>query len=355
MRRIGVEEELWVVHPGTRRAAPRAPEVLAGTSADAELFRHQVEVQSRPATDVADVVAELHGHRRDVLDRAAQVGLAVAASGVVVLPSADHEVSDDDRYRDMLRRYGPVAEGGGTCGMHVHVEVADAEEGVRVLDAIAPWLPVLLAASANSPYAGGTETGYASWRSELWSRWPSAGPTEPFGGEAGYRAAGAALVASGAARDAGMLYFDARLAEQQPTVEVRVCDVVTDLADVAVLAALVRALVDTAARGCLASPPWRTELLRAARWRAAHDGLCGSLLHPAFPGSRPFGAAEVLRDLVDSTSRALEEAGDRALVERGVERLLAATGAVRQRASYGRRGSLEDVVDDLVRRTAAPA
>src|SRR5581483_5154556 len=110
-----------------------------------------------------------------------------------------------------------------------------------------PWLPVLRAMSANSPYWHGRDTGYASWRSQVWARFPTAGPTEPFGDHAGYEAATRALVESGAALDKAMMYFDARLSEQYATVAVRVCDVLVEPGDTVLLAVLIRGLVATLA------------------------------------------------------------------------------------------------------------
>jgi carboxylate-amine ligase len=261
-------------------------------------------------------------------------------------------VSDNDRYRDMAQAFGQIARRGTTCGMHVHVAIESPEEGVKCLDRIAPWLPVLLATSANSPFADGMDTGYASWRTQLWSTWPSAGPTEAFGSLDGYRRACDRMIASGAARDRGMLYFDARLSEGQPTVEVRVLDAVTDPGDLGLLAALVRALVETAAGDWPDTlPVWRAEELRSARWRASRYGLADDLLDPAGHSRRP--AREVLTTLVDLVAERLDAAGDTELVEAGVDRVLQGTGASRQRAAYERTGSLEGVVDDLLDRTAA--
>ncbi|WP_246060928.1 carboxylate-amine ligase [Nocardioides dongxiaopingii] len=353
VRKVGVEEELWVVDPGSRRAVPRAPQVLrlADDDVERELFRHQVEIHSDPSTDLDDVGRDLRAARSGAGRAAEGAGLAVVASAVAVLASEVDVVSDDDRYRDMVARYGDVARSAGTCGMHVHVDVDSDEEGVAVIDRIAPWLPVVLAVSTNSPFADGGDTSYASWRSEQWSRWPSAGPTDPFGDVAGYRAASRALVRSGAARDDAMLYFDARLAASYPTVEIRVADVATDLDDSLLVASLVRALVHTAAAGALPVVPWRSELLRAARWRAARHGLAGDLLHPARPDAEPVGAADVLSDVVDAVRDALDLAGDTDRVAEGVARVLRGTGATRQRAALERTGDLDGVVDDLVART----
>jgi carboxylate-amine ligase len=365
-RTVGVEEELLVVDPATRSVTSRAREVLlenaergpggdpqrASDSLDKELFRHQLEIRSDPTVDVGDVVGQIVAGRRTAGEAAAALDLAVAVSASVPVAAEAPVVSDNDRYRDMADSYGLVARRGTTCGMHVHVAIESPEEGVRCLDRIAPWLPVLLAVSTNSPFAEGLDTGYASWRTQLWSSWPSAGPTEPFGSVAGYERVCARMIASGAARDIGMMYFDARLSVGQPTLECRVLDAVTEPEDIGLMAALVRALVETAAgpwpHGL---PPWRTEELRAARWRASRYGLAGDLLDPRDHELRP--ARDVLAALVELVSDRLEVAGDTERATTGVERVLGGTGATRQRAAYERTGSLEGVVDDLLARTAA--
>jgi carboxylate-amine ligase len=225
---------------------------------------------------------------------------------------------------------------------------------VGVIDRIVAWLPVLVAIGANSPFAEGRDTHYASWRSQAWMRWPSAGSTEAFGSLQGYREASRQLLMTGAARDEGMLYFDARLSANQPTVEVRVLDSCTDHEDAVLAAALVRGLVVTAAREWKEERPldrWRSELLRACHWRAARMGLTSTLVDPRARELRP--ARDVLAALVDHVRDVLEEAGDLERVTAGVERVLRAGGATRQRAAYERSGSVEGVVDDLLARTEA--
>jgi carboxylate-amine ligase len=362
-RTVGVEEELLVIDPTTRSVTSRARQVVrehderrrnaprrASDELDKELFRHQLEIRTDPTHEIDDIVDEVVAGRRTAGEAAELLELAVAVCATVPLAMEEPVISDNDRYRDMAEAFGQIARRGTTCGMHVHVAIESAEEGVRCIDRITPWLPILLAVSANSPYNEGRDTGYASWRTQLWSTWPSAGPTEPFGSLAGYRRASERMIASGAARDPGMLYFDARLSEGQPTLEVRVLDAVTDPQDVGLLTALVRALVETAAEGWPdGSPVWRAEELRAARWRASRYGLAGHLLNPVTHALRP--AREVLSLLVELVSGRLEANGDSDRVESGVERVLGATGATRQRAAYERTGSLEGVVDDVLART----
>ncbi len=156
---------------------------------------------------------------------------------------------------------------------------------------------MLVALAANSPYAENGDTGYASWRQQVWSRWPSAGPAEPFGSVAEYRRVAAALVATGAALDDGGLYFDARLAADYPTVEIRVADVCTDVEDALLVTALCRALVETVATQEPPRPPLRSDLARGADWRAARYGTDGELVHPVTGDLTP--ATDVVAALVD--------------------------------------------------------
>lgn len=371
-RTVGVEEELLLIDPETRQASPRSDQVLehlppdeqrdAAEDLDHELFRHQLETRTPPAVGLDELREHLVRGRRFAAEAAARVGLATAASGTSPLESGEPQITRDDRYLDMVGRYGEIARPGGTCGMHVHVHVASDEEGVRAIDATAPWLPLVLAASANSPYFRSRDTGYASWRSQIWARWPSAGPTETFGSVERYRLISERMIASGAARDPGMLYFDARLSADHPTVEVRISDVCTAVDDAVLVAALLRALItwgaETRSRrsrvpGADEPPVWCAELLRAAQWRAARYGLAGELVSPTTGQLVPARAA--LDDLVDLVREQLEAAGDLDRVRDGLPRVLAGGGATRQRQAYERTGSLSAVVDDLVERTNAAA
>lgn len=369
VRTVGVEEELLLFDPDSREVAAAAPALLkqfrehgagrrppqASTDElDQELFRHQLETRTDPATDLDDVLAQVVAARRTAGEAARAVDLRVGACGIVPLGGDRSVVTANDRYHDMVETYGEVARTGGTCGMHVHTAIESDEEGVAVIDRITPWLPVLLAMSANSPYVAGRDSGHASWRSQVWARWPSAGATEQFGSVEGYREASRALLESGAARDVGMLYFDARLAVSHPTVEVRVCDVCTDPVLAVAIVALVRGLVECAARDWRSGrelPRWRAEALRAAHWRASRYGMADSLVHPGT--ARLARAPEVLGALVDRVRRVLVEAGDLELVETAVRRSVSDNGATRQRAAFERTGELTAVVDDVVARTEA--
>ncbi|OIJ98471.1 carboxylate--amine ligase [Streptomyces sp. MUSC 14] len=360
MRTVGVEEELLLVDPDSGEPKALSAAVLTRAVQDdpgqdlfqLELFGQMLELATHPHTDMAELGAEIVRSRKEAARVAGEVGCAVAALATCPIPVTG-ALTADDRYRWMAGRFGIATQDWLVCGCHAHVAVDSDEEGVAVLDRLRPWLPVVRALSANSPYWQGRDTGYASFRSRLWSRGPSAGPTELFGSPAGYHRRVADMLASGVILDHGMVYFDARLSVKYPTVEIRVADVCLRAETAVLVAALVRALVETAARDWRAGrPPARhsVSLLRLAAWHAARSGLEGELLDPATMLPRP--APEVVRALLEHTAEALADSGDAALAEEAVGELLGrGTGAREQRGVLERVGSLREVVTECVRRT----
>jgi carboxylate-amine ligase len=344
VRTVGVEEEFLLVDPET--GTPRAVAHLAlarapGGELTEELQREQVETATRPCPTLDDLGRELRRARATAGRAAGAAGTAVAALGTSPLP-VEPTLSSKDRYRRIAQRFGLTVAEELTCGCHVHVGVASEEEAVGALDRIRPWLAPLLAITANSPFWQGADSGYASYRSQVWSRWPSAGPYAPFGSPAVYHGTIAAMVASDTVLDPAMVYFDARLSAQHPTLEVRVADVCLDVDDAVLLAALARALVETAARewrAGVAADPTRLEVLRLAGWRAGRSAVDGMLLDPA--SWRPAPAAEVLGRLVRHVAPALDEAGDLGRVRELLADVLGrGTGARAQRAAGGPRAAV---------------
>ncbi|MCR6647603.1 MAG: glutamate--cysteine ligase [Cellulomonas sp.] len=357
---MGVEEEYLLVTPEGEPAA-QSPAVLGlaarevprtaepGGDVEKEFKSEQVETSTKPCTDLGELLTEIRRGRERVDDLAQAVGVRIAALGTA--PQAvDPTVIPDKRAGQIRARFGLTAHEQLTCGCHVHVSVADDEEGVRILDHLRPWTSVLLALSANSPAWQGVASGYASYRSQVWGRWPTAGPTAPFGDAAGYRALVESLLASGTILDDGMLYFDARLSQRYPTVEVRVADVCLDAADAALQAALVRALADTAVRRPVDPAPPRVEVLRTAAWRAARSGLSGELVSPL--SWRPAPAADVVDELVDHVRDALVDNGDLEAVERQLTEVRRrGNGAIEQMAWRARGDDDAAVVRRATQRT----
>lgn len=376
MRTFGVEEELLLVDalsrepmaageeavhrherrlqrtarsPAPEEPAPDPTGVVPCHGLTVELQQEQIEVVGPPRLTLPEQSAAIRQGRALADEAARAVGgraVPLATSVSAVLPHLVPEA----RYRRIQQHVGLLAAEQLTCGFHVHVSVDSDEEGIAVLDRIRVWLPVLLALSANSPFWYGVDSGFASYRYQAWTRWPTAGAGEIFGSVENYDRHVRALLGSGVPLDGGMIYFDARLSARYPTVEVRVADVCLDPDHAAVVAALVRALVETAARqwraGVAPMPVGVTEL-RAWSWRASRFGVEEHLVSPATHGPAP--AADVLAELLEVLRPVLAEADEEEQVQAVVAAVLRdGTGARRQREAYALRRDLRDVVDAAI-------
>ncbi len=358
-RKLGVEEEFHLIDAKTRRLVTRAPELLERLPGDVyveELQRCVVEVNSGVFTHLADLRDDLTHRRRVLVDTADELGVGVVASGAVPLAvPAEMEVTETPRYRRMLADYQLLAREQLICGTQVHVDVADRDEAVRIANRVAPYLPIFLALSASSPFwADGTDTGYASMRSLVWSRWPTTGPAAPVNSAAEYDRLIADLVGSGVIEDPGMVYFDLRPSDRYSTLELRVCDSCPSVDTIVLVAGLFRALVDREAAALEEGrPPLQVSptLVRAAMWRAARSGLEGDLVDVEAVEPRP--APQVVAGLIRSLRPHLESTGDWDVVsELAAITLRVGSSSARQRRVLRRRGRLTDVVDLLAAETA---
>lgn len=358
MRSVGVEEELLLVDrdSGEPRSMSSAVLAVAARSGDeafeAELHREQLEFATHPHEAMSDLAEDIAHWRRAAADHAERLGCAAAALATSPLPVSP-TVGSGTRHQWLAEEFGLTTQEQLTCGCHVHVSVESDEEGVAVLNRLRPWLSVLVALSANSPFWQGKDSGYASYRSQVWGRWPSAGPVELFEDAAAYHRQVEAMVATGVVRDKGMVYFDARLSAAHPTVEVRVADVCLEPFTTVLLAMLVRGLVETAARAWRSGEPpaeHPVALLRLAAWRASRSGLGGRLVSPR--PMRPVPARAAVDALLEHVRPALEDAGDFEEARALISRLLSdGNGTHLQREAFRRTESLPEVVAECVRRT----
>ncbi|MFC3964841.1 carboxylate-amine ligase [Nocardia jiangsuensis] len=351
---MGVEEEFLLVDPetGAPAAANRAvaeTAAAAGVELQLELTRCQVETSSDVHTDAAALDRQLHELRRAVAHCAERNRVRLLATAAP--PTVPHEfpLTDTPRYRAIGDAFGMIAHEQGLSGCHVHVAVPDQEIAVRVSNHLRPWLPALLALSANSAIYRGSDTGYASWRSILWRRWPSAGPPPYFRSVRDYEAVVDTMLACGSILDRKMVYWDVRPSLTFPTVEVRVGDVPATARESTLLALLVRGLV-LHARKALArreeAPDIPHEILLAAYWTAARSGLDGETLEPV--SGRVLPVPALLDELVRRIGPELDELGDRAFVTDAMAEVLSrGNGARRQRRAYATRHDAADVITEL--------
>ncbi|MFI6208067.1 glutamate--cysteine ligase [Streptomyces sp. NPDC051041] len=367
--RIGAEEEFHVLDVESGHLVPRARAVLDRLDRPGfttELQQSVVESNSRVHDTLDDLYTDLAGARRRLDAAASSLGLAVVAAGTVPLARVTpRDVTADARYRHMAEEYRRVADEQLICSAQVHVDVPDRDTAVRAMCLVSPWLAPLLALSASSPFWLGADTGYASWRTMLWQRWPTAGPVGCHASAADYDTAVQELIGSGVISDAGMVYHDVRPSAHQGTLELRICDACPRAETVVLVAGLFRALVRDACERladrdgplCDGHHDW----LRAAAWRAARSGLEGYLVDPATRRAAP--APEVLRGMRDRLRPALEASGDWDTVHGLLEEALAAGSAAhrlrRAAAAEDLLASVDLMVDETrggrAGRRAAPA
>jgi carboxylate-amine ligase len=358
--RFGVEEEFLLVDPVTRIVAPQAAAVLdrartaLGDQVSGEITKFQVETKTLPCHNAGELLGQLTEAREGLAAAAVAEGLRIVASGTPVLgATVPPPITEGARQARGTATFRGLHDEQSICAMHVHVEIPERDRAVLVSNHLRPYLPTLIALTANSPYWAERDTGYASWRTIAWTRWPVAGPPPYFTSAAHYDELVATLLAADGLVDEGTIFWDIRPSARFPTLEVRVADVPITAAESALVAVLVRALVVSAAAAVDRGDPGPVipaELLRLAYWRAARDGLDGYGVD--VHTGQPVPASELAERLLQAASPALADQGElddvtgwlRSLVKDG-------GGAVQQRAAAARRGRLTDVVDHLITRS----
>jgi glutamate---cysteine ligase / carboxylate-amine ligase len=348
MTTFGIEEEFQFLDPETLRPADvgaivfdrlmAAPEWRDVTHR--EFLASQVEHASAVFHGLDDARAALTGFRRFVADRAAELGVVAASIGTPPDTAPFPSITDVARYHRIVRDMDGVIADHQLSGLHVHVGVPSREHGVIALNAARPWMPLLTAMAANSPLWRGYDTGYDSWRTVLLRRWTTSGCPPSFIDAADYDRRMARLLGIGGTADLGLIAWDVRLSEHQPTIEFRMGDAQLDAETTLLIAALCRALVthslekpgatDAAANASADVPP---ELLWAALLHSAHFGMREQVFDPPTGGLAPAG--ESLMRFVRILERELFEAGDLEAVTDATVRLVRdGTGADRQRAAF---------------------
>lgn len=355
---IGVEEEFHLVDPQTREIAPVSDRVLSHTDEDhlePELQRSQVEIGSAVCESLEEVRRDVVRLRRAAAAAAEKSGQRIAATGTH--PFSDWrrtEVFDKKAYLRLEEDYQQLTREQVLCGCHVHVGFDDKEDAIRVMNAVRPWLPALLAVSANSPFWMGESTGYHSFRNRMWQRWPTAGVPGTFRDRAEYDDLVDTLLETGSIDSPARIYWDIRPSRRFDTLEFRVADVCMNVDDAVLVASLSRALSQTChdrIREGQVPTPVRDELIYSAMWRAARHGDTGDLIDVTARRAMP--AYELITSLLQFVRPALESRGEWDEIQRLIAQLRSrGTGASRQLAEFKRTGRMENVVDLILAETA---
>ncbi len=368
---LGVEEEFFLVDPTSRdlladpdvRIFETAEEHCEPHKISRELLRTQIEAISHVCATVAEVRAALLQTRRIVTQAAKSHGAAVMAASTH--PFAEwraQATTPRERYERFTTTYQESVRRFLIGGMHVHAGFGDPDERIRVMTAMRRYLPLLHALSTNSPFNGGQDTGFKSYRLNLVGNLPRTSLPGPLWSRADYDGLVADYQRMDFITDGSELWWDIRPSQAHPTIEMRICDVCTRIDDamciVAVYASLVRRLLRQHRDGALPPEP-PTEIIAENRWLAQRYGVLAQLGDERGGGRKDIGdfMDELVEDLTDD-ARAL---GCEADLRHALTLIREGTGADRQLDLYRlrrlegdtREAALRRVVDLVLSETRA--
>ncbi len=349
---LGLEEEVLILDAGTYALAPGVEALVAWAEGRSlpgvlkmELLASMVELATGVCDSPQQALAALAELRGAAAEGAAANGLRVAASGTHPFSVPEQQdIAPDPRYREFVEYAGISARRQAVCGLHVHVGMPGPEECLRALEGVLPWLPLVLALSANSPYLSGEETGLASARAELLALLPRAAAPPVFASYADWEAFVERYVRLGLADGYTRFWWDARPHPSLGTLEIRSADQPTAPELSAAFAALLQALCATMVEGPPPASANRGDYAQN-RWAALRFGPRAELVHPK--GDRLASVPDLTAELLELVAPAVRELG--------TEELLTALDPERcegdRQLEIGRARGLEAVAADLAERT----
>ncbi len=358
---LGVEVELEIVDRRSRQLASAATSILdelgAGhpggehPKAKHELFECTVEIITGICATVAEARADLGTTLKEVTEAAERRNLALMCSGTHPFSDwHDQQVSPDPRYARLMEEMQWLARRMQIFGVHFHVGVRSAEKSIAIANALTAYIPHFLALSASSPYWGGRDTGLASSRSKVFENLPTAGLPYRLGDWAEFEQFMETLVNAQAVTSIREVWWDIRPHPDFGTVELRICDGIPRLGEVAGLAALAQSLVewlDTLIDRGFELPVPREWVLRVNKWRAARYGIEAEIIADDHGARLPLGQA--IRELVEELSPVASRLGCLEELTSNLDTLERGPSYLRQRRVVSAGGTTVDVVDSLVR------
>ncbi|MDH3591261.1 MAG: carboxylate-amine ligase [Planctomycetota bacterium] len=356
---LGIEEEFQIVDPETRGLKSHISEILAGSAATlqdqvtCELHQSVVEIGTKVCADIAEARREVATTRAALARIAREQGVRIAAAGTHPFTHwSDVETSASERYNRILSDLQVVARANVIFGLHIHVGINDPEKLIHVFNMARYFVPHIMALSVNSPFWCGKETGWKSYRTKVFEKFPRSGIPEAFSSHSEYTELLADLVKTNSITDGKMIWWDIRPHWRFPTLEFRCCDVPMRVDETICLAALCQALVAklyVLHEKNLSFRLHRRSLIMENKWRAARWGVDGKLIDLGKMQEVETPALieeifEFVDDMVDHLGVREEITYFREIVKRG-------TGADRQLKVWRETGDLKDVVDYVISET----
>ena len=368
---IGIEEEFLLVDLESRELAKDPPAALfdacthaLGDQVAHEFLRSQIEVNTPPGANIAEIRPHLVDLRRCIAEVAGEHGMApIAASTHPFSKWAEQDHTDDDRYNVIVEDLQAVVRRLVICGMHVHVGIDDDDLRMDLMNQVIYFLPHLLALSTSSPFWQGRNTGLKSYRMSVWDEMPRTGLPHAFDSYTEFQRHVRVLVNAGVIEDGTKIWWDVRPSARYPTLEMRICDVCTRVDDALAVAALFQCFLRMLYRLRLKNQRWRqysAMLVTENRWRAQRYGMDAGLIDFGRGEIIPYG--ELLEEIIDLIREDADALGCTAEIQHLRTICEQGTSAHRQIATYEaalaegqtEEEALNGVVDMLIADTRDP-
>ncbi len=358
---LGIEEEFQTIDPVTRDLRSHMSKIVEGGKTQlheqvkAEMHQSVVEVGTAICRNIHEAREEVTNLRKLVIELADRVNLKVAAAGTHPFSRwEDQPITSHPRYDQIIEEMRDVARSNLIFGMHVHVGMENRSMGLHIMNTMRYFLPHIYALSTNSPFWQGRNTGFKSYRSKVFDKFPRTGIPDFFSSIHEYDDYVALLIKTGCIDNGKKIYYDIRVHPFFDTIEFRVCDVPMRADETICLAALFQALVVKIYKLMSSNLTFRIyhkNLLNENKWRAARYGIAGKLID--FGKQEEVSTHTLIHELLDFVDDVMDELGSRTECEYALKILETGTGADRQLTVYQETEDLKQVVDYIITETAA--
>ncbi|MBN9295649.1 MAG: carboxylate-amine ligase [Filimonas sp.] len=350
---LGVEEEYMVLDPQTRELKSHQQRIVAEghkilkDKVKAEMHQAVVEVGTDICCDIDEAWRDVVGLRRTIADIAGDLGFWVGASGTHPFSHWERQlITDHIRYQEILNEMQEAARSNLIFGLHVHVGMRDRRMALHIANSARYFLPHIYALSVNSPFWEGRITGYKSYRSKIFDKFPRTGIPDYFEGIEAYDNYVNLLIKTNCIDNAKKIWYDLRVHPYFNTVEFRICDVPLRAEETIAIAAVIQAI-------CAKLYKLRSEnlnfinyhrsLINENKWRASRYGLDGTLID--FGKEQEVNTRILVYELLEFIDDVVDDLGCRHAIQLVHKILERGTGADRQLAVFDKRENMIDVVD----------
>ena len=356
---LGIEEEFQIVDPETRELRSHIEQIIEqGKLILKENVKHEmhqsvVEMGTEICTNIQMARTEVIRLRSEVAKLAHKNGLRIAAAGTHPFSHwKDQRITEHPRYQQVVDDMQQVARANLIFGLHVHVGIDSRETGIHIMNAARYFLPHIFALATNSPFWLGRNTGFKSYRTKVFDRFPRTGIPDYFTSAGEYDNYVNMLIKTNCIDNAKKIWWDIRLHPFYGTLEFRVCDIPMRVDETIALAALMQAVVAKLYRllkGNLGFRLYRRALISENKWRAGRYGISGKLID--FGKQEEVPTVDLIRELLEFVDDVVDELGSRKELEYINTMMANGTGADRQLKVWEQSYDLKAVVDYIIEET----